>query len=589
MRRIGVIVVTWAAGTAPVACSATSRNNVDEVEVSGGAAGEAASPTTSPADTTTGRGGAPDGGSETAEATTGAAGALHGDPDADAGNGSGSTGSGGMGGDPGSNDTTGPSDPGDLGSGGITTNEATVSTTTTTTGESETGSGGTTDVGSTAETSGTAGTTASATSSTTTSSTTTGSTTTGSTTTSSTTTSSTTTGSTTTCTPDCGGGNPVCLDGTCVECAPNATPTNCNDETPEYCDDTGHWQPSAAGPCQGGETCNRGACVCAGTECGSVCVDTATDTNNCGACGHSCQTGACIDGKCQPVVLAAGRDEPWGIAVSNDYLYWVDRGSGVIYRLTLADGSASPLSATDWHCAFGNGSVAVDGSYVYWDGVYVCRQPHSGGADESLGEPLWTMENYAIQSLAVNSTSVYALNVTDNWLTSLDQGTYQAPQNPQVAIAADDAGLYWLQWSTSSETGQVVGTAPTTINSGSTVLANRIVAPQGIAVYGNRVYWTESSSPTEPTGAVYSVSTGGLSVQTIATEQANPSVIAVDSSGIYWTNRSETDGAVMRASFLGGDGVAIAIDQSGPNGITLDSKAVYWTNSGGGEVMKLAK
>jgi len=63
----------------------------------------------------------------------------------------------------------------------------------------------------------------------------------------------------------------------------------------------------------------------------------------------------------------------------------------------------------------------------------------------------------------------------------------------------------------------------------------------------------------------------------------------VDASGVYWTNRSTTAGAVMHASLLGGDAVAIATDQNGPHGITLDARTIYWTNSDGGEVMKLAK
>jgi hypothetical protein len=64
--------------------------------------------------------------------------------------------------------------------------------------------------------------------------------------------------------------------------------------------------------CPVGGTCQNGACSCPpGTTnsngvccppglsgCGGACVNTATDANNCGACGHSCNGGICVNGNC---------------------------------------------------------------------------------------------------------------------------------------------------------------------------------------------------------------------------------------------------------------------------------------------------
>jgi len=51
---------------------------------------------------------------------------------------------------------------------------------------------------------------------------------------------------------------------------------------------------------------NTGACVCpvlpggVSTQCGDKCVDTNTDTNNCGSCGHACPSDqTCSGGTCQ--------------------------------------------------------------------------------------------------------------------------------------------------------------------------------------------------------------------------------------------------------------------------------------------------
>jgi hypothetical protein len=63
-------------------------------------------------------------------------------------------------------------------------------------------------------------------------------------------------------------------------------------------------------PCKGGsfsETCclpgfrcESGTCVCPApnTNCGTTCTNTQTDPNNCGSCGHSCNGGSCVGGRC---------------------------------------------------------------------------------------------------------------------------------------------------------------------------------------------------------------------------------------------------------------------------------------------------
>lgn len=57
--------------------------------------------------------------------------------------------------------------------------------------------------------------------------------------------------------------------------------------------------------------------------------DRRTDPNNCGACGVSCDGGACSDGGCVPLgagVLATGQASPIAIAVDATNVYWVNRG-----------------------------------------------------------------------------------------------------------------------------------------------------------------------------------------------------------------------------------------------------------------------
>ncbi|HSQ63190.1 MAG TPA: hypothetical protein VLM85_08230 [Polyangiaceae bacterium] len=47
------------------------------------------------------------------------------------------------------------------------------------------------------------------------------------------------------------------------------------------------------------ESISLEACTSTQTSCGSKCVDTSSDPNNCGSCGNSCSGGACVSGSCQ--------------------------------------------------------------------------------------------------------------------------------------------------------------------------------------------------------------------------------------------------------------------------------------------------
>lgn len=103
---------------------------------------------------------------------------------------------------------------------------------------------------------------------------------------------------------DCGAGR-WCNGGVCQQTQANGS--ICNETTPQQCAsgfcvggdccESACTAPHATGTCAGGActlTCNTGFTACNGN-----CVDTQTDTNNCGRCGHACGTDeTCQQGAC---------------------------------------------------------------------------------------------------------------------------------------------------------------------------------------------------------------------------------------------------------------------------------------------------
>jgi hypothetical protein len=102
-------------------------------------------------------------------------------------------------------------------------------------------------------------------------------------------------------------------------------------------------------------------------------------------------------------------------------------------------------------------------------------------------------------------------------------------------------------------------------------------------------------------GGVCSGGTCGIAPVIVAQGQNRPIGIAVDPTGVYWTNYGNwgdastgTEGTVMKVALAGGAPVTLATGQSGPAAIAVDSTSVYWSNDpllfgarGQGAIMKM--
>jgi hypothetical protein len=244
----------------------------------------------------------------------------------------------------------------------------------------------------------------------------------------------------------------------------------------------------------------------------------------------------------RPTPLASSQAVPFGVASDSKNVYWTNYRGSVMTCPAVGCPDAGPtFLATAQYTASG---IAVGATGVYWamqfGGIMECDLGGCGLHPRSISD---SPGSY----VAVDSTSIYATFTYGNIFT--------------CPLAGCDGGA---------------GLLP---SGGS---------PLGVAVYGGNVYWTEPTSGTVRECSAQKC-TLPTDTNTIASGQDTPSGIAVDATGVYWTNNSADAGSVMRCTDCQGKPTPLASGMRNPYGIALDAMAVYWTNQGDGTVMKLFK
>jgi hypothetical protein len=108
-------------------------------------------------------------------------------------------------------------------------------------------------------------------------------------------------------------------------------------------------------------------------------------------------------------------------------------------------------------------------------------------------------------------------------------------------------------------------------------LASGQAFPMGIAVDSKNVYWADWSNNGDGSGDVMWKPLAGGTPMTLASGQTNPRAVATDGTSVYWTT---DDGNIMRISVDGGSPTTLASGQNLPDAIAVDRTNVYWTNAG---------
>jgi len=238
--------------------------------------------------------------------------------------------------------------------------------------------------------------------------------------------------------------------------------------------------------------------------------------------------------------VVPNQDYPWAIAVDGNNVYWTnydndgavgggETSMGSVLQAPVGGGSVTTL-AMGLEDPYG---IAVDSNNVYFTtyaGGRVKKVPIGGGTVVTLAQNL---NNPCY--IAVNGSSVYWTNYGDGTLQSIaTSGT--TPGTP-VTLTTDDAndnanGIATsgsnIFFAASNDPGGVYSIAATGSTT-PTVLAGKQDNPWGLATDGTNVYWTNNDDP----GNLVSVPIVGGTPTTLASFLNDPTAVAADSTGVY--------------------------------------------------------
>lgn len=335
------------------------------------------------------------------------------------------------------------------------------------------------------------------------------------------------------------------------------------------------------------------------------CVDTANDPHNCGLCGHDCLGGACIEGRCQPVVLASGEAFPYTIISDGSTVFWANwsQGNGpadnvpTILRAVGVDGVGLRTVGT---APYFPSALHGDETSLYWYRSTINSQPakgavmkmaKSGGAptilfdhttDSQLGIALGPSEVYWWPGKSASNPTPTAWKVTKDGAAAQpigDTGTFSSAGQIEV----DENAVYAL-------TGVSHGIVRLELAGGPPTILTDIETRWFLALDDAHVFFMS------PEGLQRVGKDGSDLTLLLADSQIGQTLL--DATHLYYANN---DGLRRVRKDGGGDELLVA-EPLGPipgpnawgvNSLAQDDRAVYFVlydaKPGSGSIVKIAK
>ncbi len=154
------------------------------------------------------------------------------------------------------------------------------------------------------------------------------------------------------------------------------------------------------------------------------------------------------------------------------------------------------------------------------------------------------------------------------WLTCVLLVAMAVAVTAPSALAFTKAHIFWDDQGAIAE-ANLDGTG---LNQRLIPVLNSGAGPQGLAVDGQHIYWSNGG-----TGSIGRANLdGGAASQAIVTGIGSPEGVAVDGQHIYWVDFAA--GSIVEANLDGNNIVPVITGLAAPSGIAVDSEHIYWTS-----------
>jgi sugar lactone lactonase YvrE len=278
------------------------------------------------------------------------------------------------------------------------------------------------------------------------------------------------------------------------------------------------------------------------------------------------------------------------VALASDgaFVYFTARDStkntGSVVKTPVAGGASIVLAeAADPY------AIAVDDDSVYFTSYAtgeVSKVSKQGGAITVLTEKDTSTSSAA--GIAIDDTDVYFTSTAGIFRVAKSGGTtalFAKDTNGADAVVVDATHVYWLGRGTTSE---LVGDVRKAAKSNGEVVETLGTAP----LFREGSTWSLAADeeslylPDRRGGKVYRMAKSNGDVHLVADNAGHPFSLATDGQYVYWTDAgvdpasaTETEPLVRKAPIGGGTPVRIASTRTtGAYAIAVDKTGVYWTN-----------
>ncbi len=305
--------------------------------------------------------------------------------------------------------------------------------------------------------------------------------------------------------------------------------------------------PPAAPVDSGSASCEPGTLDCNGDPTDGCEALSATDRENCGACGTRCESSACEDSKCLP--SGCGLDNKFDC------------------NKTSSDGCETDISNDVKNCGHCGRTCAAGKTCT---DLLCTEEIVAKGVAEPFG-------------IALSDTDVF-FTTKDGYVSRVDKAGKTAPKKLTTgrvfprALLLDAANVYWVDEGDGDTAGMVLkmkqdGTCAPAAPCPQ-VLADKQSRPRALATDGTDLYWINTAKGLGD-ASIAKVPMAGGAVTVLATKLARPFTIKADASFVYYSlensgiNRMKKDGTAPEQLVAG----------TGCKGMALDGTNIYYASN----------